>query len=372
MGIRVAATSRTLSHQEEDFDEYLDLYISGYVAYYGLRWLAFLRKYMKVNLFPRKFRPTVEALATASLLHISGGGNINSIWAGHLFYRALMISIARLYDIPVIMTGQTIGPISRTFHRNLLASALRSVAYIGVRDQSDSVRELKLLHLKKTVIVVAPDDAMFALPAQLHEDRKKEEHIIRVGLSLHEWSVDENELQQQLHVLAAMTPRMRFVLIPHVVYPSGKDDLEFMQRVTRTIDPSRIETCTLPGSEEKFSIRHLVNLVTRETAQIDLVVATRYHAIVFALSSGVPAVACFGDEYYRIKNEGVLDMFFEDPEVYELDLRSVKKGDLARSATEIFANRQEVTSRLHQKMLSWGSDRDEYYCNLYNTYALCN
>jgi len=104
MGVRVAASSRTLSHQGDDFDEYLDLYVKGCLGYYGLRFLAFLRRYTGIDLFPQKFRPTVESLATASLLHISGGGNINSIWPGHLYYRALMISIARLYAIPVVMT----------------------------------------------------------------------------------------------------------------------------------------------------------------------------------------------------------------------------------------------------------------------------
>jgi len=246
------------------------------------------------------------------------------------------------------------------------------VAHIGVRDQYDSLRELESLHLKKTEVVVAPDDALFILPTRLNEYRKKDDHVIRVGLSLHEWSVDEAELRQQLCALATMSPDMCFVLIPHVFGPPGKGDLEFMQRVISKIDPSSIKTFTLPHIEEESSIRQLVEAVTRETAQIDLMIATRYHAIVFALSSGIPTVACFGDEYYRIKNEGVLDMFFGNSQTYAFDLRATKKGGLARHAIEALTDREEITSRIQGKMLSWESYRDEYYRNLYHTYAICN
>jgi polysaccharide pyruvyl transferase WcaK-like protein len=156
----ISASSRSISHQNLKINEFLDIYILNPLQFIKLLIQAVLFKYLKINLFPNFFKPTVIALSNSDVLHVSGGGNINSLWSGHVYYRSLMIFIAKLFNKKIILTSQTIGPITKTSHKLILCWILNMANYIGVRDKEFSFNELKKLSVSKKIIHFNFDDAL--------------------------------------------------------------------------------------------------------------------------------------------------------------------------------------------------------------------
>lgn len=56
------------------------------------------------------------------------------------------------------------------------------------------------------------------------------------------------------------------------------------------------------------SIRGLYRVVSTFNSEMDIVFSTRYHGLVFALISDVPAIAINYDLYYRTKNDSAFIM----------------------------------------------------------------
>ena len=91
-------------------------------------------------------------------------------------------------------------------------------------------------------------------------------------------------------------------------------------------------------------------LIKGLTATMDLVIATRYHALVFALSAGVPALASNYDDYYGTKNRGVLELMWgEDAEKFELCINDLTVDGLAAKLRQSVAGRQEMQATLLKK-----------------------
>ena len=85
------------------------------------------------------------AVCSVDLLWFCGGGNINSSCSGLVQLRTTLAHIAIACDVPVIVTGQTIGPELNHADSQLLRSWLPKVHTLGVRDQKNSVELAKSL-----------------------------------------------------------------------------------------------------------------------------------------------------------------------------------------------------------------------------------
>ena len=77
---------------------------------------------------------TIEAVARADGLVISGGGCLSSSWPHLLYERAALLHLARLFGKPAVVIGQTIGPRLSEDERRLLAETLSSARFVGLRE----------------------------------------------------------------------------------------------------------------------------------------------------------------------------------------------------------------------------------------------
>ena len=159
LGIKVSASSRSINHKDLGFNEVLDIYIMNIPALLWFVLCSYIFRYFRLNLFPKRFRKTVEELVSSNMLHVSGGGNLNSFWPGHIYYRFLMITLADIFNKEIILTSQTIGLLKSTFHKFLLGLCLKKVNVIEVRDQAYSRRVLLNLGISDTKILNVIDDA---------------------------------------------------------------------------------------------------------------------------------------------------------------------------------------------------------------------
>lgn len=318
LGYTVSASSRSKSDTGGLYVEYLDAYITGPLKLARYIFCALMYRFFKVNIFPLFFRPTIKALTESALVHVSGGGNLTSFWPGHIYYRAFMILLARMYGLPVIVTSQTVGPITHWFHGFVLRVTLNRVDCIGVRDRAYSTEVLKRHAIVSPEIRYMPDDAL-CFDRQDVPPASVSQREIRVGLCLHEWGSDTEYLAELLRQLHNRMGDVYYYIIPHHFGLRAGIDDEFMMQLTKHINPERVIPCSFAHliAKSKVSVCHAIR---ERIADMDIVLSTRYHGIIFALDSAVPAFGLNYDTYYETKNRGAFELFCIDPDRFTLNL----------------------------------------------------
>ncbi len=278
----------------------------------------------------------LRSVGRASLLHICGGGNLTSLFRHELRTRSLYALVALEAGVPVIVTGQTLGPDLETEDRRLLARWLPHVAHLGVRDRHSAELAAEL-GADPAAITTAVDDAYFLaarktaiadLEARI-EDRRRP----LVGLSLHHRKsselVEERLAAGLAEALDALAERhdVAFLFLSHlhsVAEPPKHWDLRFGEQVRgRMRHGERVELLDAPLLDRE--VKHL-------SAACDFFVSTRYHGAVFALSGGVPTVSLTQDEHTRVKMHGLLGVLGVEAPV--LDAASPQLGAVLLEAWE--------------------------------------
>lgn len=309
-----------------------------------------------------------ELIRDQDLIHILGGGNLNSIFPVQLYSRALIMLLAKVLGKPVLVTGQTIGPLDSPTDREAARCALNAVEVITVRDSGVSPSLIKELGISHPQLHIGLDDAYFieGSPSSALDpfwlSRTPGRMPLRVGVSVH-LNDDTVPLRQvlahALNELALSTP-IEVYFIPHIVMSQDtRRDVPFMRDISTRLStdiPQRAITCQdLMKHPEPAKER----LVKSLTAAMDVVVATRYHALVFALSSGVPVLALNSGEYYNGKNLGLLEMVFEDRAGdYALDLSREFSVELDHKLGWVIEGRERIHQTLMAKRRSWSERSD--------------
>ncbi len=88
------------------------------------------------------FKRIWEEMSDARLLFNCGGGNLNSLMQDELLKKAVIHRMAHLLKVPVIVSGQTIGPIYNWIDRIILKRALNPAKMITLRDKAVSSKRL--------------------------------------------------------------------------------------------------------------------------------------------------------------------------------------------------------------------------------------
>ena len=79
-------------------------------------------------------RPALRAIAAADAVLITGGGNLSADWPTQVYERAAISAIAAALAVPVVATGQGLGPRFTERMGQLASSALTGARFVGVRD----------------------------------------------------------------------------------------------------------------------------------------------------------------------------------------------------------------------------------------------
>ena len=201
---------------------------------------------------PKRLKDYMELIGVQDLVHISGGGNLNSLFPRELYARALVMCLADIFEKPILVTSQTIGPLANEADRRIARTSLDAASIITIRDRNDSLRVLKELGVTRPQISVAPDDAFFLEPAPreliapyLHTENGGP-NMLRVGVSVHRWEVGASEelpqiVTRALVQLADYIP-LEVYFIPHLFMDNVVlDDGMFMQEIEAKLHPPSLE-----------------------------------------------------------------------------------------------------------------------------------
>ena len=216
------------------------------------------------------------------------GDSFSDIYGSRrLFEMSALRLLVRRAKVPLVMGPQTIGPFNSKIGRLLAKLSVRGAAAVFARD-SAGYRECSRVYEGSTV---QASDVAFLIPANSNAERSG----ILLNVSGLLWNknphVDYLFYRQQVEEFArlAITSGLEVTLLSHVLASVNPDSDAVALRALQK---------NLGGVVGCFEPKDL-NEVRSRIAQSEVVVASRMHASLNALSQGVPTVAWGYSDKFR-------------------------------------------------------------------------
>ncbi len=240
----------------------------------------------------------LDILGSADLVLATGMGGITDVFPEYAYDLLETLDSARRSGSVTVMMGQGIGPIDDRDLRRYAGGVLRRVDLIALREARAGRPLLEQgLHVDGTIITTTGDDAI-----ELACCRAPEQLGTNIGVNL------------RVSYYSGVT---------EVIATAIGDELRRVaERTSATLVP--IPISTVAEEDDRGAIERYVTGATsdgpsRSALGVDdvlavitgcrVVVTGSYHAAVFALSMGVPAVGLAATRYYVDKFLGLADQF---------------------------------------------------------------
>lgn len=278
----------------------------------------------------------IEAVRAADGVLVAGGGNMASLWPMHVYERNTLGLIARRFGKPLVVSGQTIGPVLDGEDRELVTELLDAAALVGLREGA-SLELVRSLGVDPAKTVGTVDDASFlaadaAPPAG--DSTASPTPYLAVSLSAHVGDADRETFAAAVARLldrVAGEAGLEVVFLAHwaSLDPAEErgDSLLHRAVLDRLAVPARVEPTTDSPAAARFARGAALHLTSR------------YHPAVFAVAGGVPTVGLAVDDYTTIKLTGALGNFGQSSVVSAGQLLS---GEAEEVALATWAGRDEV------------------------------
>ncbi|KQS17642.1 polysaccharide pyruvyl transferase family protein [Frigoribacterium sp. Leaf186] len=288
----------------------------------------------------------IEAVREADGVLVAGGGNMASLWPMHVYERNTLGLIARRFGRPLVVSGQTIGPVLDGEDRELVTELLDAAALVGLREGA-SLELVRSLGVDAAKTVGTVDDASFlaadAAPPALGSAGPDAPYLA-VSLSAHVGDADRGEFAAAVARLldrVAGEAGLEVVFLAHwaSLDPTEErgDSLLHRAVLDRLTVPARVEPTTDSPAAARFARGAALHLTSR------------YHPAVFAVAGGVPTVGLAVDDYTTIKLTGALGNFGQSSVVSAAQLLS---GEAEEVALTTWAGRDGVRT-------AWAGSLDE-------------
>ncbi len=260
--------------------------------------LRYLRVYRSVDQFTRlgSRRSVLDAVREADLVVASGGGFITDSFQGAASHVLAVLGTAVQLGKPIALFGQGIGPVTSPRLIAKASAVLPSAVLIGLREGRKSLPELNALGVDPRRVCVTGDDALE--PAYLARPEEMG-GAIGVNLRIAGYSgVDAGTTESIRNAILTTAERYQAPLLP---VPISHNQQDSDVRAIGQLLPG-VSLSTPDGLDS-------LNGVIEQIGTCRVVVTGSYHAAVFALAQGIPAVCLSKAEYYDYKFLGLADLF---------------------------------------------------------------
>ncbi len=310
---------------------------------YTVLWVITLRLTRLALPLPRAWRQPLRLLAAADLQVCVGGGYLrakddhsSTVILLLLFHQ---IWLAKLLKKPVYLYAQSFGPYPKKIQRRIAVAGLRRVDLILVRE-ARSAQLLAGLGLTAPLITQVPDSAFLFKPPR----QPRPSQLVGpttgsqvVGLTVRAWlpPAAQAEYEQAMAGFISRITRsgdLNVVVIAQVTSEHHDDDDRLVgQRLARLLKGNEQVTFL-----ERLDYRAIKLVIT----DLDYLVGTRFHSVIFALSAGVPVIAI----EYEHKTSGIMqDLGLEK---WVIDMEDVTTDGLARLFAHLVEQRQAYVRQL--------------------------
>ena len=263
----------------------------------------FLRNILRLKLYLTRadgmaWERFLTSLDHADLYVVSGAATLNDKSKAHAHVVLGTIEMALGRGIPVAMFSQGLGPMKDP---ELVAEASRvlpRVTFIALRENVYGPTLLRTLRGRPDGVQVTGDDAVeLAYQARASETGGGIGVNLRVARSSDIEPVLIDTVRGVLHN-AAKKHRAPLIPLPIALHAAA-DDPKVIRQLLQAPDAPSDQAWSFENTSE----------VIQAAGNCRIVVTGAYHAAVFALAQGIPAVCLAGDTNYMEKFAGLLDQF---------------------------------------------------------------
>jgi polysaccharide pyruvyl transferase WcaK-like protein len=269
----------------------------------------------------RSLQAFIDTIATARLLVVGGAGGVADHFGDYANLVLLALQCARRRGIPTAIMSHGFGPLTAPHLRVKAAAVLPKVDTIALREARASQPLLVSLGVGLDRVVTTGDDAI-----ELAYEERPAELGRAVGINLRlaraagATERDIEPVREGLRRFLSVCPA------PLAGLPIARQrglDVNAIERMVAGLTPhpsplpaSGARECASPDAGQELDTPLKV---IRRAGQCRIVVTGAYHAAVFALAQGVPAVCLARTQYFHEKFLGLADQFGAGCHLVSLD-----------------------------------------------------
>jgi len=246
----------------------------------------------------KSLRDFLEAVSNADLVIATGMGGITDAFPAYAYQLLDILRLAVQRGALTAMVGQGIGPIQDPKLRAQAKSVLRRIDFISLREKRAGGPLLHSLGVSSGRVLTTGDDAI----EMAYERRSK---ILNSGLGINlrvagYSRVDRGVVERVRAILQNVARKLQAPMVPVPIssHPEESDAVTIQQLMDGY---DEISDC---GKDLKTQFE-----VIKQIRRCRVVVAGSYHAAVFALAQGIPAIGLANSHYYEDKFLGLADQF---------------------------------------------------------------
>jgi len=243
-------------------------------------------------------RTFTEAFFGSDLFLMSGCGAINDVFWFNALRILATFDAAQSAKIPTAMFGQGIGPLEQPRLRRAVANTFRQMNLVGLRDEFTSLKWLEECGALSVPAHFTGDDALELATRNGTAQGERS----GIGLSFRSTNYAKLPLESLLAIRESLLEAAREYSKPLVrlnLLLGGRDsDEQALDELLggQTAKDTSVEEAT----PEK---------VIRRIGSCRIVITASYHAALFALGQGIPAICLAGSKYYEEKFRGLAQQF---------------------------------------------------------------
>lgn len=246
----------------------------------------------------------ISAVRDADAVLIAGGGNLNSMFAHHIFERSTLAAIARQLDTPYALTSQTVGPLIYDEDRDILDELFTHAQVVGCRE-AHTLALIADLTSGRARTAPQMDDA-YSLTAAPDDHRAVEVYtgapFILASFAERGSSPTLTDHRYRTTLIDATRDIADRTGLPVLLAPHGGALPPAAETRDQHTDRLIAEAVDRPGvtALPMLTARQVVALTSAAKA----VVGTRYHAGIFAAAAGTPHVSLAPNLYSSVRMRG--------------------------------------------------------------------
>lgn len=317
---------------------------------------------------PQHLRAVADLYGQADLIVPVGGGYIRS--REGLFNRLNIplllhpLLFGYLLGKPAVLYSQSIGPFQNKFEKAMVAFVLKRMTLILLREDT-SLALLKSLGLTRNVSRAI--DAGFLLRSNGSIDVRSLYHIpadkLLVGVTVRAWLKGDAQKNYEQAVAEALDRLIKMVnahiiFIPQVTASKGDDDRLVSRRVQALMNNQHAVTC-VSDTPDHHRIKALYD-------SMDALLGTRFHSVIFSLTSYVPVVAI----EYEHKTSGIMHDLGLDRWVIKIEDATTEK--LSSLIHQLLEQRATYGTYLHIRLPAYVQEARQSIIKLERSFYKAN
>lgn len=324
----------------------------GYALYMmcaTLLWALWLRASGLRLPLPQHLRAVTDIYEHADLIVPVGGGYIRSrkgiVARFNIPLLLHPLLLGSLLGKPTVLYSQSMGPFHNNLERRMVSSVLKRMTLILLRED---ISVALLAKIGVTHNVTRAIDSGFLLESKEKIDIRKRYNIptngLLVGVTVRSWLGGDAQAAYEQAVAKALdnlveTLGARIVFIPQVTAVKGDDDRIVSKRVYNLMH--RRKSATVVSDEpDHHQIKALYD-------NLDVLLGTRFHSVIFSLTSLVPVLAI----EYEHKTSGIMrDLQLEN---WVVKIEDATAKVLTRQLHKLIKGQAEYRRHLSQQLPSY-------------------